>query len=85
MVLIFSVIHYRYRHLLPPNKWSISLVEIIFSSWGGNSGTDGKDACLSAYFACTDIFNKIMDQAGEINVSNTIFILHYRRKEKKTT
>ncbi|KMT02338.1 hypothetical protein BVRB_9g205630 [Beta vulgaris subsp. vulgaris] len=30
-------------------------------------GTDGKDACLSAYFACTDIFNKIMDQAGEIN------------------
>ncbi|CAO2813002.1 unnamed protein product [Amaranthus hypochondriacus] len=30
-------------------------------------GTDGKDACLSAYYACTNIFNKIMDLAGDIN------------------
>ncbi|XP_021724359.1 serine carboxypeptidase-like isoform X1 [Chenopodium quinoa] len=30
-------------------------------------GTDGKDSCLNAYFACTNIFNKIMDYAGDTN------------------
>lgn len=30
-------------------------------------GTDGKDSCLTAYFACTNIFNKIMDVAGDTN------------------
>lgn len=30
-------------------------------------GTDGKDSCLTAYFACTNIFNKIMDLAGDTN------------------
>ncbi|KAH9607625.1 hypothetical protein KSS87_014135 [Heliosperma pusillum] len=30
-------------------------------------GTDGKDSCLTAYFACTNIFNKVMEYAGDKN------------------
>ncbi|GMG98776.1 hypothetical protein Nepgr_000616 [Nepenthes gracilis] len=30
-------------------------------------GTDGDQACLSAYIVCTNIFNKIMDIAGQTN------------------
>ncbi|KAK9663981.1 hypothetical protein RND81_14G011100 [Saponaria officinalis] len=30
-------------------------------------GTAGKDSCMTAYFTCTNIFNKIMEYAGDKN------------------
>lgn len=37
--------------------------------WPGFSGADGGEACASSYVVCNNIFNKIMDIAGNVNVS----------------
>lgn len=31
-------------------------------------GTDGDNACVSAYVVCNNIFNSIMKIAGDVNV-----------------